>query len=262
MTLLLKLGLLHLEIIFERLLREFDLDVITTSPSVSYHIHMQSSVTEIIDNPARFPDPSAIRSIEEPWIKGKIILRPDDLGTVLNLINDKRGQVTSTDSLDSRRLVLHFNMPLNEIITDFNDRLKSCTQGYGSFDYEPSGFAESDIVKLEIRVNEEPVEPFSVMVHRSKAESRGRELCARLKDLIPQQQFRIPVQAAIGGKIIGRETIAALQKNVTAKCYGGDISRKRKLWEKQKKGKAKMKLFGKVHIPQEAFIEILKQDPG
>lgn len=256
------LGLLHLEIVFERLQREFDLDVITTSPSVSYHIYLHNGEMIVIDNPARFPDPSTINKIEEPWIGGKMILRPDDLGAVLALINDKRGMVTSTDSLDSRRLILHFKMPLNEIITDFNDLLKSSTQGYGSFDYDPDGFAESDIVKLEIRVNEEPVEPFSVLVHRSKAEHRGRTLCARLKDLIPQQQFKIPVQAAIGGKIVARETINALQKNVTAKCYGGDISRKRKLWEKQKKGKAKMKEFGKVHIPQQAFIDILKQDPG
>lgn len=254
------LGLLHLEVVFERLQREFNLDIITTSPSVTYQVRLTSGTEISVDNPMHFPDPSTIDSILEPFVKGQVIIPPDYLGAVMALVNDKRGLITSTESLDSRRLILYFRMPLNEIITDFNDLLKSFTQGYGSFDYENDGFEASEIVKLEIRVNEEPIEPFSNLVHKSKAEHRGRALCARLKDVIPQQQFKVPIQAAIGGKIIARETINALQKNVTAKCYGGDITRKRKLWEKQKKGKEKMKKFGKVNIPQEAFIAILKND--
>ena len=251
------LGLLHLEIIFERLQREYDLDIITTAPNVSYQILKKDGSLIHLDSSIHFPDPSIIEMIEEPWVKCNIISPSEYLGAILNLSNDKRGQLIDTQNLSHERLILTFELPLNEIVTDFNDRLKSITQGYGSFDYEPLEYKKGDIIKLEIRVNEESVDAFSVLTHRSKAESRGRQLCSKLKDVIPRQQFKIPVQAAIGGKIIARETISALAKNVTAKCYGGDISRKRKLWEKQKKGKKKMKEFGKVQIPQDAFIKIL-----
>ena len=254
------LGLLHLEIIFERLQREFDLDIITTSPSVQYTVHMNEGKILSIDNPAHFPDPSQIAYIEEPWIKCNILTPTEYLGAILNLANEKRGHLFHTETLDMDRLYLHLQLPLNEIITDFNDRLKSVTQGYASFDYEADEYRRGDIVKLEIRVNEEPVDAFSLFVHRSKADSRGRAICKKLLDVIPRQHFKIPIQAAIGGKIVARETLSALSKNVTAKCYGGDITRKRKLWEKQKKGKKKMKEFGKVTIPQSAFIEILKSN--
>lgn len=254
------LGLLHLEIIFERLQREYDLDVITTAPNVSYQVLKKDGSLLNIDSSIHFPDPSIIEMIEEPWVKCNIISPSEYLGAILNLSNEKRGHLINTQNLSHERLMLTFELPLNEIVTDFNDRLKSITQGYGSFDYEPLEYKKGDIIKLEIRVNEEPVDAFSVLTHRSKAESRGRQLCSKLKDVIPRQQFKIPVQAAIGGKIIARETISALAKNVTAKCYGGDISRKRKLWEKQKKGKKKMKEFGKVQIPQDAFIKILQTD--
>lgn len=254
------LGLLHLEIVFERLTREFDLDIITTSPSVSYKVHMRSGDIKLIDNPIHLPDPSSINYIEEPWATCNILTPPEYLGTIMSLVNEKRGMITNTETIDDRHLHLHLKMPLNEVITDFNDRLKSISQGYASFDYESDEYQKSDIVNLIILVNEEPVDPFSSLVHRSKAEARGRAICKKLLDLIPRHQFKVPVQAAIGGKIIGRETIPALSKNVTAKCYGGDITRKRKLWEKQKKGKKKMREFGKVSIPQSAFIEILKND--
>lgn len=254
------LGLLHLEIVFERLQREFDLDIITTAPSVMYKVHMGSGKIVEIDNPAHFPDPSQINFIEEPWVKCNLMTPSTYLGAVMALANEKRGELINTETIDDTRLYLHFKMPLNEVITDFNDRLKSVTQGYASFDYEPDAYEKSDIIKLEVRVNEEPVDAFSTLIHRSKAESKGRALCKRLLDVIPRQQFKVPLQAAIGGKIVARETLSALSKNVTAKCYGGDISRKRKLWEKQKKGKKKMKEFGKVSIPQSAFIDILKSD--
>lgn len=254
------LGLLHLEIVFERLQREFDLDIITTAPSVAYKMHLTSGVVKQIDNPAHFPDPTLIDYIEEPWVKCNIITPSEYLGAVMNLANEKRGIVANTETIDDKRLYLHLRMPLNEVITDFNDRLKSITQGYASFDYEADTYEKSDIIKLEIRVNEEPVDAFSTLVHRTKAEFKGRNICKKLLEVIPKQQFKVPIQAAIGGKIIARETISALSKNVTAKCYGGDISRKRKLWEKQKKGKKKMKEIGKVSIPQSAFIEILKTD--
>lgn len=252
------LGLLHLEIVFERIIREFDVDVITTAPSVIYKILLNDGTELNVDNPAYFPDPSQIRQIEEPWVKAHIMVSSDYLGAVMSLGMEKRGICTKTETLDARRLVLTYRFPLNEIITDFNDKLKSVTSGYGSFDYEFECYEKGDIVKLEIRVNEEPVDAFSLLVHRSKAEGKGRAVCAKLVEVIPRQLFRVPVQAAIGGKIIARETIAALSKNVTAKCYGGDITRKRKLWEKQKKGKKRMKEIGKVNIPQEAFMEVLK----
>ncbi|GAB4229389.1 MAG: translation elongation factor 4 [Chlamydiales bacterium] len=254
------LGLLHLEIIFERVQREFDLDVIITAPSVVYRVILSSGETVEVDNPARFPDPGQIEWIEEPWVTCTIITPKEFLGAVMALGLEKRGECTKTETLDVQRLILTYKLPLNEIVTDFNDKLKSITKGYGSFDYEFDTYKESDIIKLEIRVNEEPVDAFSCLTHRTKAESKGRAMCAKLKEVIPQQLFKVPIQAAIGGKIVARETISALSKNVTAKCYGGDISRKRKLWEKQKKGKKRMKEIGKVNIPQSAFMEVLKSE--
>ncbi|MGA8164057.1 MAG: translation elongation factor 4 [Waddliaceae bacterium] len=252
------LGLLHLEIIFERIRREFDLDVISTSPSVVYKIVLKDGTLLHIDNPAHYPDPTLIERIEEPWVKCTIMAPSEFLGAILNLGMEKRGICLTTDNLNAKHLLLTYHLPLNEIITDFSDKLKSVTKGYGSFDYEHDIFQKSDIVKLEIRVNEEPVDAFSCLVHRTKAEAKGRAICEKLKEVIPMQLFRIPIQAAIGGSIIARETIRALSKNVTAKCYGGDITRKRKLWEKQKKGKKRMKEIGKVNIPQSAFMEVLK----
>lgn len=254
------LGLLHLEIIFERIHREFNLDVITTAPSVLYKIQLQDQQELLIDNPAHYPDSTIIASISEPWMKARIMIPSEYLGAVMNLGMDKRGECLNTETLDSRRVVLTYLFPLNEILTDFNDKLKSVTQGYGSFDYEFEEYRIGDIIKLEIRVNEESVDAFSVLIHRSKAEAKGRAICEKLSKVIPSQLFKVPIQAAIGGKIVARETIRALSKNVTAKCYGGDISRKRKLWEKQKKGKKKMKEIGKVSIPQKAFMEVLKAD--
>ena len=251
-------GLLHLEIVFERLQREFDLDIITTSPSVIYKVVFNDHTEKEIDNPAFYPDPSHIAWIEEPWVLCHIITPNEYLGAVMGISLDKRGQCTKTETLDSKRLLLTYELPLNEIITDFADKLKSITRGYASFDYEFLNYREGDIVKLEIRVNEEPVDAFSCLLHRSKSETRGRLLCEKLKEVIPMQLFRVPIQAAIGGKVVARETIRALAKNVTAKCYGGDITRKKKLWEKQKEGKKRMKEIGKVTIPQNAFMEVLK----
>jgi GTP-binding protein LepA len=256
------LGLLHLEIVFERLQREFDLDIITTAPSVVYKFTLSSGKQVDIDNVAHFPDVTLIDTIEEPWVKCHIMAPAEYLGAIMSLGMEKRGEQTKTETVDGKRLLLTYLMPLNEIITDFNDKLKSVTRGYGSFDYEFDSYRPSDIVKLEIRVNEEPVDAFSCLVHRTKAESKGRAICKKLVEVIPMQQFKVPIQAAIGGKIIGRETIRAITKNVTAKCYGGDITRKRKLWEKQKKGKKKMKEIGKVHIPQSAFMEVLRAEEG
>lgn len=254
------LGLLHLEIIFERLQREFDLDIITTAPSVVYNITLSNGTTKKVDNPAYYPDPSTIASIEEPWVTAHIMTPSDFLGAIMNLSVEKRGSLQKTESIGTNRLLLTVEFPMNEIITDFNDKLKSITKGYASFDYEFNTYKVGQIIKLEIRVNEEPVDAFSLLVHQSKAEGKGRAICSKLKEVIPRQQFKVPIQAAIGGKIIGRETLSALSKNVTAKCYGGDISRKRKLWEKQKKGKKKMKEIGKVNIPQSAFMEVLKAE--
>ena len=254
------LGLLHLEITFERITREFDVDVITTAPSVVYRIVLRDGTLLDVDNPAHFPDPATIEHVEEPWVKAHIMVPSDYIGAVMSLGTEKRGECLKTDTLDAQRLVLTYALPLNEIITDFNDKLKSVTKGYGSFDYEFDHYEKGDIIKLEIRVNEEPVDAFSCLVHRTKAEAKGRTICEKLVKVIPQQLFKVPIQAAIGGKIIARETIRALSKNVTAKCYGGDITRKRKLWEKQKKGKKRMKEIGKVSIPQSAFMEVLKSD--
>ncbi|MCX6987769.1 MAG: translation elongation factor 4 [Chlamydiae bacterium] len=254
------LGLLHLEIVFERLQREFDLDIITTAPSVIYKFTLRNGQELNIDNVAHFPDPTHIETIEEPWVKCHIMIPVEFLGAVMSLGMEKRGLLVKTETMDSSRLLLTYRFPMNEIITNFNDKLKSITRGYGSFDYEVDSYESSDIVKLEIRVNDEPVDAFSCMVHRSKAESRGRGICEKLIEVIPMQQFKVPIQAAVGGKILARETIRAITKNVTAKCYGGDITRKRKLWEKQKKGKKKMKEIGKVNIPQSAFMEVLKAE--
>jgi GTP-binding protein LepA len=254
------LGLLHLEITFERLQREFNLDIITTAPSVVYKITLKSKKTFKIDNPVHFPDPSLIDYVEEPYVKCHIMSPPEYLGAIMTLGLEKRGRLINTESTTSSMLILTYLLPMNEILTDFNDKLKSITKGYGSFDYEHANYEKSDIIKLEIRVNEETVDAFSSLVHRTKAESKGRVFCKKLKEVIPQQLFKVPIQAAIGGKIIARETISAMRKNVTEKCYGGDITRKRKLLEKQKKGKKKMKQIGKVQIPQKAFMEVLKTD--
>lgn len=254
------LGLLHLEIVFERIIREFDVDVITTAPSVVYQVLLNNGTVIEVDNPAHFPDPVDIDHVEEPWVKSHVLIPNDYLGALMNLGMEKRGECIKTDTIDSLRLMLTYRFPLNEIITDFNDKLKSVTRGYGSFDYEFDHYAVGDIIKLEIRVNEEPVDAFSCLVHRSKAESKGRAICAKLVEVIPMQLFKVPIQAAIGSKIVARETIKAMTKNVTAKCYGGDITRKRKLWEKQKKGKKRMKEIGKVNIPQSAFMDVLKAE--
>lgn len=254
------LGLLHLEIVFERLTREFDLDIITTAPSVIYRFTLTNGQSIEIDNPAKFPDPAQIDFVEEPWVKCHIMAPTEYLGAMMTLGMEKRGELIKTETMSASRLLLTYRFPMNEIITDFHDKLKSVTRGYGSFDYEFDTYEKGDIVKLEIRVNEEPVDAFSCLVHRSKAEGKGRAICAKLKEVIPQQLFKVPIQAAIGGKIIARETISAITKNVTAKCYGGDITRKRKLWEKQKKGKKRMKEIGKVNIPQSAFMEVLKAE--
>lgn len=251
------LGMLHLEIIQERLIREFDLDIITTSPSVIYKLHMNKGEITELHNPADMPDPTLIDHMEEPWIKATILVPDEYLGAVLSLCQEKRGEQIELTYAGNRAMVV-YHLPLNEVVYDFYDKLKSITRGYASFDYQMSEYREGDLVKLSILVNAEPVDALSMMVHRSQAEYRGRALCERLKDLIPRQLFKIPIQAAIGGKVIARETISAMRKDVTAKCYGGDISRKRKLLEKQKKGKKKMRQYGKVEIPHEAFIAALK----
>ncbi len=254
------LGLLHLEIISERISREFDIELITTAPSVQYKIHLNSGKVIPLDNPTHFPDASQIDYVEEPWARSQIITPSSYLGNCMSLISEKRAHLLKTDSIDENRILLHIKIPLNEMISDFSDKLKSYTQGYASFDYESDEYQKSDIIKLEIKVNEERVDAFSNLVHKSKAEQKGRAICKKLIEEIPRQQFKVPIQAAIGGKIVARETLSAISKNVTAKCYGGDISRKRKLWEKQKKGKKKMREFGKVQIPQSAFINVLKAE--
>ena len=251
------LGLLHLEIIQERLEREYDLDLITTSPSVVYHMHMNDGSMVKLHNPADMPDVTKIDTIEEPWIKATIMVPDEYLGPVLQLCTDRRGEQMDLTYVGSRAMAV-YRLPLNEIVFDFYDRLKSCSRGYASFDYEVDEYRAGDLVKISILVNAEPVDALAFMAHRSQSEARGRQVCARLKDLIPRQLFKIPIQAAIGGKVIARETISAMRKDVTAKCYGGDITRKKKLLEKQKKGKKKMRQFGKVEIPQTAFIAALK----
>ncbi len=256
------LGLLHLEIIQERLTREYDLDLITTAPSVVYKIHLSHSKEEpakVIDlhNPADMPDPNRIDMIEEPWIEATIYVPDEYLGSILKLCQDRRG-IQKNLTYVAGRAQLTYELPLNEVVFDFYDRLKSISRGYASFDYHQVGEREGDLVKMNILVNNEPVDALSMIVHRSQAEARGRHMCERLKELIPRHLFKIPIQAAIGGKVIARETIAALRKDVTAKCYGGDITRKKKLLEKQKAGKARMREYGSVQIPQEAFIAALR----
>ncbi|WP_439271748.1 translation elongation factor 4 [Pseudochrobactrum sp. HB0163] len=251
------LGLLHLEIIQERLAREFDLDLIATAPSVVYRMNMTDGSVKELHNPADMPDVVKIESIEEPWIKATIMTPDEYLGSILKLCQERRGIQVDLSYVGPRAMVT-YELPLNEVVFDFYDRLKSISKGYASFDYNLSDYKAGDLVKMSILVNDEPVDALSMLVHRSAAEKRGRVLCEKLKDLIPQHMFKIPIQAAIGGRIIARETISALRKDVTAKCYGGDVSRKRKLLEKQKEGKKRMRQFGKVEIPQEAFIQALK----
>jgi GTP-binding protein LepA len=251
------LGLLHLEIVQERLSREFDLDLLTTAPSVVYRVHMTDGEVRHIHNPADWPDSVRISSIEEPWIKANILVPDEFLGAVLSLCQERRGEQIELTYVGGRAMAV-YRLPLNEVVFDFYDRLKSVSRGYASFDYHLEGYTTGDLVKVSILVNAEPVDALSMIVHRSQAEHRGRAICARLKDLIPRQLFKIPLQAAIGGKVIARETISAMRKDVTAKCYGGDVSRKRKLLDKQKEGKKRMRQFGSVEIPQSAFIEALR----
>ncbi|HEX3719261.1 MAG TPA: translation elongation factor 4 [Verrucomicrobiae bacterium] len=252
------LGLLHLEIVQERLRREYNMDIIATYPSVVYKVVMTDGAVKEIDNPAFLPEPNYIERTEEPMVFAFVICPNEYIGDMMALIAEKRGVVDHTETLDPRRVMLTSTVPLGEILIDFHDRIKSITRGFGSMDYEHAGYQQSDMVKLDMLVNNESVDAFSCIVHRAKAEGRGRVLAAKLKEVIPRQQYQVAIQAAIGGKVIARETVSALRKDVTAKCYGGDISRKRKLLEKQKEGKKRMKSFGSVNIPQEAFIEVLK----
>ncbi len=253
------LGLLHLEVVRDRIEREYDIELITTAPSVIYHVHMRDGSMLELHNPADMPDPSIIDHIEEPRIRATILVPDDYLGDVLKLCHDRRGVQEDLSYAGSRAVVI-YDLPLNEVVFDFHDRLKSVTKGYASFDYQLAGYQADNLVKMQVLVNEEPVDALSMMVHRDRAETRGRAMCEKLKELIPRHMFKIPIQAAIGGRIIARETLSALRKDVTAKCYGGDATRKRKLLEKQKAGKKKMRQFGKVDIPQEAFIDALKMD--
>jgi len=253
------LGLLHLEVIRDRIEREYDIELITTAPSVIYHIYMKDGEMIELHNPADMPDLSKVDHLEEPRIKATIMVPDDYLGDVLKLCQDRRGLQEDLTYAGSRAMAV-YDLPLNEVVFDFYDRLKSVTKGYASFDYQMTGYRQDNLVKMSILVNDEPVDALSVMVHRDRAEQRGRAMCEKLKELIPRHMFKIPIQAAIGGKVIARETLAALRKDVTAKCYGGDASRKRKLLDKQKAGKKKMRQFGKVDIPQDAFISALKMD--
>ena len=253
------LGLLHLEVIRDRIEREYDIDLITTAPSVIYHVHLRDGSVVELHNPADMPDPASVERIEEPRIKATILVPDDYLGDVLKLCQDRRGTQLDLTYAGSRAMVV-YDLPLNEVVFDFYDRLKSVTKGYASFDYAMIGYQADALVKMQILVNEEPVDALSTMVHRDRAEARGRAMCEKLRDLIPRHMFKIPIQAAIGGRVIARETLAALRKDVTAKCYGGDVTRKKKLLEKQKAGKKKMRQFGKVDIPQEAFISALRMD--
>jgi GTP-binding protein LepA len=255
------LGLLHLEIIQERLEREFGLDLITTAPSVVYKLHLTNGEVRELHNPADMPDPVKIERIQEPWIKATILVPDAYLGAILKLCEDRRGIQQELTYAGSRAMVV-YRLPLNEVVFDFYDRLKSVSRGYASFDYQLDGYEDGDLVKLSILVNGEPVDALACIVHRSQAEVRGRALCTRLKDLIPRQLFKIAIQAAIGGRIVARETVSALRKDVTAKCYGGDVTRKRKLLEKQKEGKKRMRQYGNVEIPQSAFLAALKMGDG
>jgi GTP-binding protein LepA len=254
------LGMLHLEIVQERLFREFNMDVITTVPNVSYTLLTKQGEELTVRTPSELPDPTNIDYVEEPYISAQIITKPDFIGTIMTLCMEKRGVLTKQHYLTPDRVELSFDLPLAEIVFDFYDRLKSVSRGYASFDYQPTEYRETDLVKLDIRLNQEPVDALSALVHRTKAESFGRQICKKLKELLPRQQFVIAIQAAVGAKVIARETISALRKDVTAKCYGGDITRKRKLLEKQKAGKRRMRQFGKVEVPQKAFLDVLKLD--
>lgn len=253
------LGLLHLEIIQERLTREFNLDLIATAPSVVYNIEMKSGEVIALHNPADMPDIMAIETVHEPWIRATILTPDEYLGGIIKLCQDRRGVQVDISYIGTRAMLV-YELPLNEVVFDFYDRLKSISKGYASFDYQMEDYRAGDLVKMQILVNDEPVDALSMLVHRTRAEGRGRAMCEKLKELIPQHLFKIPIQAAIGGRIVARETISAMRKDVTAKCYGGDITRKRKLLDKQKEGKKKMRQFGKVEIPQEAFIAALKMD--
>jgi len=252
------LGLLHMEIVQERLAREFDMEVISTYPSVIYEVHLTSGKVLKVENPVQMPDPSVIEEIREPMVTVYLLCPNENIGDLVAMVREKRGEVQKTESLDAKRVMLTTEIPLNEILVDFSDRIKSITRGYGSMDYEHGPYRTNDLVKLEILVNGEPMDAFSCIVHREKAASRGRVLTAKLKEVIPPQLFKVALQAAIGGKVVAREDVKSFGKNVTAKCYGGDITRKRKLLEKQKEGKKRMKQFGKVDIPQEAFLQVLK----
>ena len=254
------LGLLHMEIIQERLEREFDLDIITTAPSVIYRVHTVDGEMEEIQNPSNLPDPTSIESMEEPFVRAEIMSPTDYVGTIMELCQDRRGRYISMDYLEETRVMITYELPLNEVIYDFFDALKSKTRGYASYDYELIGYEPGDLVKMDILINGELVDAFSLIVHKDKAYERGRKICERLTGVIPRHQFAVPIQAAIGSKIIARETIRAVRKDVLAKCYGGDISRKRKLLEKQKEGKKRMRSIGNVEVPQEAFLAVLKYD--
>jgi len=253
------LGLLHLEIVQERLEREFDLDLITTAPSVIYRLHLNDGTVKELHNPADMPDPTYINFIEEPWIRATIMVPDEHLGGILALCTERRGEQVELTYAGSRAMVI-YRLPLNEVVFDFYDRLKSTSRGYASFDYQIDDYREADLAKVSILVNSEAVDALAFVAHRSQAESRGRAICERLKDLIPRQLFKIAIQAAIGGKVVARSTLSALRKDVTSKCYGGDITRKRKLLEKQKKGKKRMRQFGQVEIPQSAFLAALRMD--
>ena len=252
------LGLLHMEIIQERLRREYDMDIIATYPSVIYEVLKTNGELMNVDNPVQMPDPSVLDEVREPVVKAFLMCPNENIGDLMQIVMDKRGELQHTETLDNRRVMMTVRIPLNEILVDFNDKIKSVTRGYGSMDYEYDGYRAGNLVKLDILVNGEPVDAFSSIVHRDKAESRARMLAAKLKEVIPTQLYQVSIQGAIGGKIVARENVSAMRKDVTAKCYGGDISRKRKLLEKQKEGKKRMKSIGKVNIPQEAFIEVLK----
>ncbi|MBP6681363.1 MAG: elongation factor 4, partial [Saprospiraceae bacterium] len=254
------LGMLHLEIIQERLSREFNQEVITTVPNVSYRAFTKREGLMVINTPNDLPDPTLVDYIQEPYIHAQVITKPEYIGAIMNLCLEKRGMLMHQNYLTPTRVELSFDLPLAEIVFDFYDRLKSISRGYASFDYAPKDYRISELVKLDIRLNGEPVDALSSLVHKDKAEAFGRKICAKLKDLIPKQQFVIAIQASIGAKIIARETISAMRKDVTAKCYGGDISRKRKLLEKQKEGKKKMRQIGSVEVPQKTFLEVLKLD--
>ena len=254
------LGLLHMEIVQERLERNYDLDLIATSPSVVYRVTMTDGSVETIDNPSRLPAPNLIRTVEEPYVKATVITPPEYVGTIMELSQNRRGALANMEYLHDGRVIISYEMPLSEVIVDYFDQLKSRSKGYASLDYEVIGYRESDLVKLEILLNGEPVDALSMIVARDKAQTRGRALTERLKELIPRQMFDVPIQAAIGGKIVARETVSAMRKNVLAKCYGGDITRKRKLLEKQKAGKERMKRIGRVDLPQEAFMAVLRLD--